>query len=68
MILFRAKMNSVFAKWGKARTEIVGKKEEEGEEEDAETIAQKKRADIEQWRTEQLKTYAFFKNLSFVFI
>ena len=57
-------MNSVFAKWASARTELVGKKieegegEGEGEEEDVETVEQRKKVEIEQWRTEQLKTYA----------
>jgi len=66
--LNRAKRNSVFAKWASARTELVGKpqKEEEREEEDLEVIEQKKRVELEQWRTGQLKTGESDSNANFL--
>jgi len=57
-------MNSVFAKWKSARTELEGPKEEE--EEPSEDIEERRKLEIEQWKSEQLATGESENNANFV--
>ncbi len=48
-------MNSVFAKWKSARTELAGKVQVEEEEEEREDLETIKQTEIERWKKEQIQ-------------